>query len=919
MPVYAVTFNHLSEARSQDPGDIYVQSALRKNVRARMIKHETPGFALEWACNFHNTYHQGSRPTFMQAILLALKLEAAWQAHADKKQIPTSGNPQYEKLYEEFVELRRKEEVKTADTRSSQLHSWKHLCNTKAFAHNLERYGIFEAFQEWTRLYVNFLDESINNFTVINIMHSWTLSVIASLGKYWPKPVVGAFILEGLKFCVPLPEKMSTKQSAGQRRIPWIFQAPSQRTGDLFKLILTPMRESVAAKKLIEKYEKQADVAASAAADAAADATATPPADPGSVLDGLGGGGAPPVGNGGFVAPPASKKRRKGKGKGKGIAPGQAAPPGTAAAVTVNAEQFVVMTHPIVASDSAMERPTTAADDLMHSVEYHCHGASDDCREKVRQTVVSLFLQFTFSKGVAMNAKLVKSHSKFRDEAVVLMKLSCPVRAAASSGGGAALSKDNLAEFAAADPERLAQELVARCSRPVEETVGGGDDGDLSLEDVKAMVTAVSADINTFVVANAHLPTTMHAQLGSLMRAAATLDSFDLAAFVSVIDQHLPFACFEAASAVSAFASKAGSLPSFVTSLFPTQTALEAFLRTRACYVAATLHSLFVMKKLPTDITPGIVQLKSAFIDDPALLSDTMWATFIGLEASTNDAVKWQAVWSTVLKCDSSTELRGAISRMKSTAISAAEQVHRASTATGEATLPPPLADATGSAVAAAPPAADAGAAAAQTEAQAIADAPGAVGAVGGCAPVVGSRADGSSSIEVPVRQLCNYFAPQLRATPRALSDSDMAKSLNIEVDGLLLKAVERSMESLLWKTFRESGCACFHGEQPISTNALSDHSGLGGFNSISLVLEEKNKTSLVWTPPVLCEGSTDAAKLCLQYVGPVSLTRKDAASFILCEVFGVPLYLNPPSAANVINGQFPELAWYIKSVAKAD
>ena len=213
-------------SRSQDPNNIYVQSALRKNVRARMIKYETPGFALEWVCNFHNTYHQGSRPTFMQAILLALKLEAAWQAHADKKQIPASGNPQYDKLYEEFVELRLKEEVKTADMRSSQVHSWKHFCNTKAFAHNLERYGIFEAFQEWTRLYVNFLDESINNFTVINIMHSWTLSVIASLGKYWPRSVVGTFILEGLKFCIPLPEKMSTKQSAGQRRIPWIFQAP---------------------------------------------------------------------------------------------------------------------------------------------------------------------------------------------------------------------------------------------------------------------------------------------------------------------------------------------------------------------------------------------------------------------------------------------------------------------------------------------------------------------------------------------------------------------------------------------------------------------------------------------------------------------------------------------------------------------
>eukprot|EP00959_Pyramimonas_sp_CCMP1952_P360463 7548673-Pyramimonas_sp.AAC.1 len=59
-----------------------------------MVKCETPGFALDWVCGFHNAYHGGSRSTFMQAISLVLKLEDAWLAHAERNQIPASGNPE---------------------------------------------------------------------------------------------------------------------------------------------------------------------------------------------------------------------------------------------------------------------------------------------------------------------------------------------------------------------------------------------------------------------------------------------------------------------------------------------------------------------------------------------------------------------------------------------------------------------------------------------------------------------------------------------------------------------------------------------------------------------------------------------------------------------------------------------------------
>eukprot|EP00959_Pyramimonas_sp_CCMP1952_P176533 3689518-Pyramimonas_sp.AAC.1 len=79
-------------------------------------------------------------------------------------------------------------------------------------------------------------------------------------------------------------------------------------------------------------------------------------------------------------APPAPKRRRKGASR----LPQQLQPQGgtAAASLPVTAEPFVTMTQPVTLSDKATDRPTTAADDILHAIEFHCRDVPAACVDK---------------------------------------------------------------------------------------------------------------------------------------------------------------------------------------------------------------------------------------------------------------------------------------------------------------------------------------------------------------------------------------------------------------------------------------------------------------------------------------------------------------------------------------------------------
>ncbi|CAK0853784.1 unnamed protein product, partial [Prorocentrum cordatum] len=79
LPVFAVTFNHLSQAfycaYDEAPENAFVEAALRAGIRVRMISEDCPDFALIWLANYHNKFHEGSACTFVQTLKGALDME----------------------------------------------------------------------------------------------------------------------------------------------------------------------------------------------------------------------------------------------------------------------------------------------------------------------------------------------------------------------------------------------------------------------------------------------------------------------------------------------------------------------------------------------------------------------------------------------------------------------------------------------------------------------------------------------------------------------------------------------------------------------------------------------------------------------------------------------------------------------------
>jgi len=183
----------------------------------------------------------------------------------------------------------------------------------------------------------------------------------------------------------------------------------------------------------------------------------------------------------------ATQGHQKGKGKGKGKDRGRGrGGAGAAGSDTASSAQlaqrsaiecFHEVTSPLQVGDTkATERPTTVVDDIMWCIAYHTAGAPNEVVSRVRGTVVSLFLEFVFNTEVPVNGKLIKAYSKFREEAVMLMKLSCGVwqelRVIAAGGGDCGGVTDGVSSVLV-DPDKLASDLLALCIKPVEEVVDG--------------------------------------------------------------------------------------------------------------------------------------------------------------------------------------------------------------------------------------------------------------------------------------------------------------------------------------------------------------------------------------------------------------------------------------------------------------
>ncbi|CAK0892766.1 unnamed protein product [Prorocentrum cordatum] len=910
---FACTYNHLSQAfyraHEEQPNNICVQAALKNGLKCRMINEEAPDFSLSWICDFHNHYHGGSKPTFWQAIHKALAWESRWHAYCHKWGIVATGNPSYELQHEEFVT----EIIDGEKDSPIKMASWRHFVNTKSVAHKWENFGVFEVFEKWCIKHVNFLNDDLHSFQAINVLHAWALKVVGVLGKFYSKEIAGAMLLEGLKLCVPMPErKDGQKLRDMQRKLPWLFKQLGQHTLNMFDLLNTPIAGATAGRKVASARSQAVARAIAEHAQKMEEANARATHDAQAAA--------------GPEEEPPLKMQRRGKGRGRGRGRGnlgKSAPPSPQdngepalpAGVVCAAEELVAIVTPLT-GNAAVGRPATVLDDVIHAVE---HSLGKDHDEKVawrtRCEAYSIFLQFCFAEEVSMNGKAFNVYSKLREDLQSMVSLA--TRRATGTFGTTDCDNKSSED----DPGAVAQRILDICLKPVEITIGDDieHEDDVSSADAERMFEAQEIEIRTFLNENANTHPTLQKNCSDMARELSMLGyemdiQYACVAIGNVMDKYLPCKMIESVAAISVIASRLGRVPAFAEAVFPNVESLESFISTRVMYTLHGVKTLAEFGKLKADdqANPMLKLLQQHFIIKKDALSMLPMRLLCGIEASassTNWPSDWVGIWQRVFKLEAEEALteycqdfvngKSAAKRPESSGAGAVDAAEAEAEAKGDGATP-----AAGDCDTLAPnpdqqqpPAAEQ---AEQTQTQTVA----------------------TKKVYFKMSDVHNFS--KMGASP---NDSEDAKQLTIaNVDGLLIKSIETSLNHYLWVRYRTHGCV--HGKSAFVTSGpkveeifapIESEGPCAGFQSLIFDVDAEKKANTLYFVVPRSDGLGDGVKQCsIMYAGAVSATMKGASSFLLATVFGVNFYLNHPGGS-MVAADFPAFAWHVKAEAKAD
>ncbi|CAK0804441.1 unnamed protein product [Prorocentrum cordatum] len=624
--------------------------------------------------------------------------------------------------------------------------------------------------------HVNFLNDDLNSFQAINVLHAWTLKVVGVLGKFYSKEIVGAMLLEGLKLCVPMPErKDGQKLRDMQRKLPWLFKQLGQHTLNMFDLLNMPIAGTTAGRKVASARSQAVARAIAEHAQKMEEANARATHDAQAAA--------------GPEEEPPLKMQRRGKGRGRGRGRGNlgksASPspqdngePALPAGVVCAAEELVAIVTPLT-GNAAVGRPATVLDDVIRAVE---HSLGKDHDEKVawrtRCEAYSIFLQFCFAEEVSMNGKAFKIYSKLREDLQSMASLA--TRRATGTFGTTDCDNKSSED----DPDAVAQRILDICLKPVEITIGDDieHEDDVSSADAERMFEAQEIEIRTFLNENANTHPTLQKNCNDMARELSMLGyemdiRYACVAIGNVMDKHLPCKMIESVAAISVIASRLGRVPAFAEAVFPNVESLESFISTRVMYTLHGVKTLAEFGKLKADdqANPMLKLLQQHFIIK-------------------KDAFDWVGIWQHVFKL----ETEEALTEYCQDFVNGKSAAKR-------------------------PESSGAGAVdAAEAEAEAKDD--GATAAAGDCdalapnpdqqQPPAAEQAEQTQTQTVTSKKV--YFEmsdvhnfSKMGASP---NDSEGAKQLNIaNVDGLLIKSIETSLNHYLWVRYRAHGC--MHGK----------------------------------------------------------------------------------------------------------
>eukprot|EP00973_Karenia_brevis_P021622 2973261-Karenia_brevis.AAC.1 len=214
-----------------------------------VFRHDTPLDVLIWLKNWHNKFHHGSKPSFLEVLEYTDWLSTQWAVYADKEGITAragKGENSTRNLCWTWIQKQEDDvnsmgngdeekadlvqsETKQRTSKQPMLKSMIMYENCKAFNNQLQRYGCSEMFHAVFGTITNFNEPRLVNEVVLSNLHHWGSVLSTHFEDYMDREDLKMLLMEGSMFIVPVTfaqvsgDDVEILANCSGRDVEWLF------------------------------------------------------------------------------------------------------------------------------------------------------------------------------------------------------------------------------------------------------------------------------------------------------------------------------------------------------------------------------------------------------------------------------------------------------------------------------------------------------------------------------------------------------------------------------------------------------------------------------------------------------------------------------------------------------------------------
>ena len=201
-PYQMITFGTLSSAfyraYDKEPYNRNILATLANGLPSATIFHErTPSDVITYLKEEHNSYHTGSRTSFMEVCQKIPQVEAQWRTHCLTNHISVRGgrgDASYDKLYSQWV----------AENHGKDFKTWQIYDCAKSFVHNINKVdGLWAQLEGIFGSRVDYANPKLDTQTAIQNLHALTVLFDRNFSGIYEDSLVRKVLLVALQFVVP--------------------------------------------------------------------------------------------------------------------------------------------------------------------------------------------------------------------------------------------------------------------------------------------------------------------------------------------------------------------------------------------------------------------------------------------------------------------------------------------------------------------------------------------------------------------------------------------------------------------------------------------------------------------------------------------------------------------------------------------